>query len=363
MNETRKTDKPAKGRGRKGTGWLIPPRDEGGIWHCGYKYKGRRYRWSSHSPLKTDAIAALDRAIPAIRAGTWRPAGKPDVPATVGSVADRWLELYAKVVRDEKGHTLARARVARFLKPFLGSIRAQDVSSDNLRSYRFWLSQQKRLRRGKDGRLVESDRPLSTQTQRHVLSDCRCAMLWAGERGLVPRGIVPKRFLPKAEERPVRSLSREQQDAVRVVEDPYGFAVRVMLDAGVRWSELCRLSREDLADGELVVHGKTKSRRMRSIPIPPALVAEIQRHVGKLVPFERKDASWFARAVRLRSGVEEFSAHKCRHSFAFNYMRSGGNVVVLQALLGHESIGLTAHYARPSREAIRADAEKVHLAS
>jgi len=80
-------------------------------------------------------------------------------------------------------------------------------------------------------------------------------------------------------------------------------------------------------------------------------------------PFEQKDGTWFTRAVRLKSGVQAFTAHGCRHSFAFNWMRSGGNVVVLQALLGHASIGLTAHYARPSHDAIRADAAKVHLAS
>ncbi len=77
------------------------------------------------------------------------------------------------------------------------------------------------------------------------------------------------------------------------------------------------------------------------------------------MPLEPKDVSWFNRAVRVRSGVEGFSAHRCRHSFGFNYMAAGGNVVVLLHLMGHSTITLTAHYARPTHELVRADAARV----
>ena len=47
------------------------------------------------------------------------------------------------------------------------------------------------------------------------------------------------------------------------------------------------------------------------------------------MPFESKDNSSFNLAVRLRSGVAAFSAHACRHSFGFNYMARGGNLLAL----------------------------------
>jgi len=347
----------------RGSGGLV---ERGPFWQIVVTLHGRRIEETSRCTRRKDAQDMLDRVNAAIRAGTFTSIaairdGVPDAgPVTVATVADQWLELYAKVMRDEKGYVLAKARVERFLKPCLGSIDAAKLTTDNLRSYRGWLSGQKRLRRCEDGEYKPTGRALTTTTQRHVLSDARCVVLWAGERGLVPRGIVPRHFLPKNEEKPLRSLTPDQQTAVRAVEDPFGFAVRLMLDSGVRWSELCRLTRDDLVDGELVIHGKTKSRKMRTVPVPPALVAEIKQHVGKLVSFERKDNSWFTRAVRAKSGVAAFTAHGCRHSFAFTYMAHGGNVVVLQALLGHSTVGLTAHYARPSHDAIRADAAKVH---
>jgi integrase len=350
------------------------PRGSGGLverkpfWQIIVTLHGKRIEETSRCTRRKDAQDLLDRVNAALRAGTFTSIaairdGVPDAgPVSVATVADQWLELYAKVMRDEKGYVLAGARVERFFKPFLGDLSAGKLTTDNLRAYRGWLSEQKRLCRCKDGKYVPTERPLTTQTQRHVLSDARCLVLWAAERGLVPPGIVPRHFLPKNEEKPLRSLTPDQQTTVRAVEEPYGFAVRLILDSGVRWSELCRLTRDDLVDGELVIHGKTKSRRMRTVPVPPALVAEIKQHVGKLVRFELGDNTWFTRAVRAKSGVGAFTAHGCRHSYAFNYMAHGGNVVVLQANMGHASIGLTAHYARPSREARRADAAKVHAA-
>lgn len=157
--------------------------------------------------------------------------------------------------------------------------------------------------------------------------------------------------VPRAPERPLRSLDEESQRAVPTVDDPYGFAVRIMMDSGARWSELCRLTREDLVDGELVIHGMTKNRRMRRVPVPPALAVEIRGHVGRLVPFEAKDVSWFNVAVRARSGVAAFSAHACRHSFGFNYAARGGNILALKELMGHSTVELTAHYAKPGHEA------------
>src|SRR5262249_53142367 len=53
------TDKPTKGerRARRGTGSVFL---RGGVWYAKFKFKGKTYRWSSGSPLKTDATAILD---------------------------------------------------------------------------------------------------------------------------------------------------------------------------------------------------------------------------------------------------------------------------------------------------------------
>ena len=60
--------------------------------------------------------------------------------------------------------------------------------------------------------------------------------------------------------------------------------------------------------------------------------------------------------MRARSGVVAFSAHACRHSFGFKYAACDGNILALKEQMGHSTVELTAHYARPSHDAVRADA-------
>jgi integrase/recombinase XerD len=38
--------------------------------------------------------------------------------------------------------------------------------------------------------------------------------------------------------------------------------------------------------------------------------------------------------------------HKFRHSFAVAYLRNGGKLETLRAIMGHSNFGITLHYAR-----------------
>lgn len=46
-----------------------------------------------------------------------------------------------------------------------------------------------------------------------------------------------------------------------------------------------------------------------------------------------------------RSGIH-CNPHKWRHSAAIQYLRSGGRVEMLKAMLGHTTLDMTLHYAR-----------------
>jgi len=196
-------------------------------------------------------------------------------------------------------------------------------------------------------------RPLTEQTVAHILSDVRCMFKWAEDGGIIDRAPIPKRLLPHVAESPPQFLAAEQQEKATSLEEPYGFACRVLIGCGPRWSELCRLQSTDVQDGELVIHGPTKTKCMRRVPIPPKLLAELKGRVGKLVPFEAKGSPSFNRSVRLRSGIQEFGSKRCRHSFGVNWVAGRGSLRVLQEMMGHRSIKTTERYMRITQELVR----------
>ncbi len=314
-------------------------------------WKGRRHCESTKTVNRTEAKAFLDDMKVRLRKGTYKSPSERRASADTGSgLAALWAKVYLPVARNPKGVKLAQKRMEQYVLPFMGSMQLGKVTKDTVRQYRAHLEGLKNS---------DEERVLSDLTVKHLLSDLRCMFRWAEDSDRIERAPIPRRLMPKIPEAPPRCLTAQEQGIVASLPDPYGFAVRVMLGTGVRWSELCRLTSADVQGGEVLVQGRTKSHKMRRIPLPPALLAELRVRVGKLVSFEAKDVSWFNRAVRTRSEVEGFSAHRCRHSFGFNYMAGGGNILALKEQMGHSTVELTAHYAKPTQELVREDAKRV----
>ncbi len=103
----------------------------------------------------------------------------------------------------------------------------------------------------------------------------------------------------------------------------------------------------------------TKSRKVRRVPLAPELLAEVRRHVGRLVPFASLSPGSFAKAVRRLAKLERFHVHQMRHTFACQWMDGGGNLGALQQVLGHASIVTTQRYARMSDEVVMREAERL----
>ena len=321
------------------------PRLPRGMFRRGRSYYVRlfanyRERWVS---LGSDLKAAKSK-LKKVRQGEIAP--RPRVEK-VEQAAVQWLNSYVRTARNEKGQTLAEARVEQFLTPFFRARPLVGVTREDLRAYRLWLEKQGKRRR------------LSPQSVVHILSDARCFFRWCEDAGLVERSPFPRKLLPRIQERPPDRLTDDEVSKLIALPEPYGFVVRFALGTGLRWGELSRAQACHVEGGVLVV-SLTKTGRLRRVPLSPDLLAELRLRVGKLVPFSETSMGAFARMVKRLSKVSRFHPHQTRHTFACRWLERGGSLAALQQILGHSTIVTTQRYARLTDEFVRDEAKRVH---
>ncbi|WP_417762214.1 tyrosine-type recombinase/integrase [Shewanella sp.] len=117
----------------------------------------------------------------------------------------------------------------------------------------------------------------------------------------------------------------------------------ICLATGCRWSEAETLTGNQVVNSRITFIN-TKGKKNRTVPISPDLAAMLPRKRGRLFSDCRKA---FERAVnRTKLNLPEGQcSHVLRHTFASHFMMNGGNILVLQRILGHSDIKDTMRYA------------------
>jgi integrase len=104
---------------------------------------------------------------------------------------------------------------------------------------------------------------------------------------------------------------------------------------------------------------RTKSGKVRRVPLEPELVPGLRGRIGRLVPFAERSPGSFSRIVRRPAKIERFHPHRLRHTFASQWLEQGRSLAALQQVLGHVSITTTQRYACLSDDYVRQEAERV----
>jgi len=275
---------------------------------------------------------------------------------SVEDAARRWLSSHVPNVRGERDVWLAEQRVRDYLIPFLGNFQLGRLRREHLEKYRQEVEKSSFPLERKGNRERARTAPLSKQSVRHILSDLRAFLRWCVASDLLERSPFPGNLLPRIQELPPDRLSDEEVERVCALEVPCGFICRFLASTGLRWGELTRATVSDIS-GNMLVVSQTKSKRVRRVPIPPAIVAELRLRVGKLISL--KDADSIAIQVRKRTGIEHFHVHQLRHTFACRWLEAGGSLAALQEILGHASIVTTQRYGRLGEAHVQAEAERI----
>ncbi|EPF6561963.1 phage integrase [Serratia marcescens] len=133
--------------------------------------------------------------------------------------------------------------------------------------------------------------------------------------------------------------------------------VEIALSTGARWSEAEELRQQQLTKYR-ITFTKTKSGKNRTIPISESLYDKIPKKNG---PLFSSCYSAFRSAIA-RTGIvlpDGQLTHVLRHTFASHFMMNGGNILVLQKILGHSDIKTTMRYAHFSPDHLN-DAVKLN---
>lgn len=215
---------------------------------------------------------------------------------------------------------------------------------------------------------------------------------WALGEGLARRHVVRDVPAPKPEQRLVEPYTVQEVKAImgaisrsRIYRSPTGQArdhalrqadrsraiLLLLLDTGMRASELINMTLQDVDMKTNKVRVMGKGSKERSVPISSRTGQALWRYLAQREQrrpqdpvfitttggqLSRRDLYHRLKEIGKRAGVADVHPHRFRHTFAITYLRNGGDVYTLQAILGHSTLEMVRHYARIAQT----DVETVH---
>nr|WP_075518873.1 tyrosine-type recombinase/integrase [Moritella viscosa]SHO06909.1 Integrase [Moritella viscosa] len=154
----------------------------------------------------------------------------------------------------------------------------------------------------------------------------------------------------KLEEKPPSFLNDKQIDFLLEEINPTPLdidvdrVIKICLSTGSRVMEAVNLNVTQLSKYK-ITFTNTKGKRNRTVPISKELYDEIHSDAaGSLFSCTYNDIR-----DRIKSSIDELpkgqATHILRHTFASHFMMNGGNILVLQQILGHTNIKQTMAYS------------------
>lgn len=251
-----------------------------------------------------------------------------------------------------------------------GVIRLEDVKIAHLRQFVQLLMSTKSG--ANNPRKPTEDRLLSPYTVRGYVRTLKVFFSWCYQEELIESNPSARLVQPKAPDYLIPTFTVEHIDKMLAtcdVKTSEGFRdyviILVLLDTGMRVSELCGLRLADVHDRYVKVLGK--GRKEREIGLHPDVGRLLWRYINKTrsvmpgvenvflgragLPLKTEGVSALLERVKKASGIEgvRVSAHTFRHTFAKFYLKRGGELFNLSREMGHSTVQVTEIYLKDYR--------------
>lgn len=201
--------------------------------------------------------------------------------------------------------------------------------------------------------------PWENNTRRSFRGAARSFFGWACETERIerdPARRLPSVRTPAPDPRPTPfALLRE---ALAAAEPRVVLMIRLGHELGMRRAEVAQAHSDDIVEDllgwSLRIHGK--GNKIREIPMSDDLARAVRAlPAGYFFPGAiggRISADWLGKLVS-RAFPAGWSMHSLRHRFATSAWIAGGDLAVVQTLMGHSSPQTTRGYIRLPDEALR----------
>lgn len=253
-------------------------------------------------------------------------------------ILDKTVYCAAKTVENYSDH------LNRFLK-FAPEV-LEDLCPDTIRKYIIHLRDEK----------------IRNVTINTYMRSVKVFTRWLYEEGYMETNVSKGVKLPRPDPKIKKPLSAEEvKILIRELYSPRDRIIfRLMLDAGLRESEVCNLKYSDIdLENNLIMIRSSKFNRNRIVPLCPRLKHWINYYKsgGEYIILDKSGNQMTTEAIKQlfsklkkRTGIERIHAHLCRHTFATSYMMGGGNLEKLRVMLGHADYNATKIYLQLAAE-------------
>lgn len=260
-------------------------------------------------------------------------------------------------------------RFLRFLKSHNMSTSVRDIGIPEVR--RFIHHLQSEVVRWEDQPNIKDSGRLSPFSVQGYVRTIKAFWSWLLEEDYIQENPIARLKLPRVPHKVIATFTSEQIQALIGRLDrrtPTGFRnytiILLLLDTGIRLSELTNLEIEDIDFGQSCMLISGKGGRERTVPFGIQVRRALWRYARDYHPhptspkekhFFLSESGFPLRPRSVQSIIKRIgkkaditgvrcSPHTLRHTFARMYLLEGGDIFSLQIILGHSSLEMVKVY-------------------
>lgn len=129
--------------------------------------------------------------------------------------------------------------------------------------------------------------------------------------------------------------------------------------SGLRYEDLNRWDESKYIHNDRLYFSDEKEKTPHFVPLYPELMTAIERVRESKIPSNQK-CNDYLKEIAVSAGIEKgLSMHVGRHTFAVRYLNKGGDIKVLQKLMGHKKLATTEVYGQITNKRIEDEVKRI----